>query len=472
MRAVIEDLRRHALEEPDRPAVRVGGRQLGYGEVWDAGLRWAAAFREVSDAPVVAVLGATETPTAVLGAVLAGGTAVPLRPDDPPARLRELAARAGVDVVAGEHPALDLPIARRGAPLSTPIDAPDDRAVMLPTTSGSTGGPRPVEVTRANLRAFLDAARERYELVPADRVGQWFEPTFDLYAFDLWATWRAGACLVVPEAADALAPIRFARERALTVWFSVPSLARLARRTGALAPCALPDLRWSLFCGEPLPTSLASAWAEAAPASMVENLYGPTECTLACSVHRYRTDDPDARDGLVPIGEPLAGSVLTVVDDELRPVPDGVVGELLVSGPLVTGGYRGDPARTAERFVSGGYRTGDRVVRPGPGRPLCFVNRADQQVKVRGHRVELGEVEGALRAVPGVEDAVVLPHAPDGEGIDALVAWVVGSVDPDAVRAAVAERLPRASVPRWVRRVDALPTGARGKLDRFGLGVG
>jgi non-ribosomal peptide synthetase component F len=274
-------------------------------------------------------------------------------------------------------------------------------------------------------------------------------------------------------------PARYVQDARLTVWFSVPSTALLMNETHALAPGAFPGLRWSLFCGEALPVPVAAAFAAAAPGSVVENLYGPTELTLACTAHRFNADasgSPDD-DGVVPIGEPFPGMEVRVVDEALHEVAPGERGELLMTGPQLALGYWDDPERTAAAFVVPPgehrtfYRTGDRVQRPRGAEPLRFLGRLDTQIKLRGYRVELGEIEAVLRQEAGLSRAVAIgwPRTASG-GAEGVVAFIDDAgVDVDALLRRVEQRLPHYMVPRQVRVVERFPLNSNGKIDRKAL---
>ena len=263
--------------------------------------------------------------------------------------------------------------------------------------------------------AFLSAFSGRYGIDENDRFSQTFDITFDPSVFDMFVAWEHGACVCCPAEDELIAPGRFISDSQLTIWFSVPSIGAFMRRLGMLKPDSYPSLRWSLFAGEPLPGELAKAWAKAAPESAIENLYGPTEATIVCTAFRYDPDDhPKEVNGVVPIGAPVGETRTLVVDEDLREVDPGCDGELLLAGPQVAPGYWEDPEKTAAAFVVPAdreeihYRTGDRVRRPADsGEPLSFLGRVDHQIKVLGHRVELGEVEAALREESGVDAAAV-----------------------------------------------------------------
>ena len=508
-----------AAAEPRRPALEVEGATFSYEELYRRAAVLAATLeRELpeADPPLTAVFGARSATafSGILGALLRGHGYVPLNPKFPAERSRVMLTRAGCQALIVDEDSFPLlpemlegveqplvivvpdriEVAGLAARLPhhtvvgaehlaspedwspTPVD-PEGIAYLL-FTSGSTGVPKGVMVAHRNVRRFIDVMVERYEIGPDDRLSQTFDTTFDLSVFDMFVAWETGACVCCPPERELLAPGRFIRESGVTVWFSVPSTAVFMRRLKQLKPGAYPELRWSLFCGEPLPADVAQAFAGAAPNSIVENLYGPTELTLACTLYRWDDERSPAESalGLVPIGEPYPGMTVLVADDELREVAPGSDGELLMSGPQVTLGYWRDPEKTAAAFVVPPgreevfYRTGDRVRRPRDGAPLTYRGRVDHQIKVLGHRVELGEVEATLRDASKVDAVVAVgwPSTPAGAG--GVVAFVGDlNVDVPALLERLRERLPPYMVPREVLLLDDLPLNANGKYDRGAL---
>jgi amino acid adenylation domain-containing protein len=470
---------RSAEQHPSRPALEVAGETLSYAELHDRAVGIAAALAEP---PVTAVLAARSVTAyaAVLGALLAGHGYVPLNPRFPPRRNAAMLRRAGCrtlvvdaegeETVAAVLAELEEPpkVLRGELPPAggwEPLPPRPEAVAYVLFTSGSTGMPKGVAVRHDNVVPFVDAAVERYGVSEDDRCSQTFDLTFDLSVFDMFVAWERAACLCVPSPGELMAPGGFVRRSELTLWFSVPSTAAFMNRLRQLKPGSFPTLRWSLFCGEPLPAELAGAFADAAPNSTVENLYGPTEATIACTVYRWDPERSPAEcvRGIVPIGEAIGDTQTLVADD----------GELLLAGPQVTSGYLDDPERTAEAFVIPAgqseihYRTGDRVQR---GPPLAYLGRLDDQIKVLGHRVELGEVEAALRSAAGVDEAVALgwPRTPSGAG--GIVAFLPDRrADPDALRRALADDLPDYMVPRRIELRDELPLNVNGKIDRHAL---
>ena len=217
-----------------------------------------------------------------------------------------------------------------------------------------------------------------------------------------------------------MSPGSFVRKHELTFWFSVPSTVATMARLRMLAPGEFPSLRVSLFCGEALPVGLARMWRQAAPNSIIENLYGPTEATIAITAYRVPDDETLAGGrGVVPIGLPFPGQRAAVIDAAGNLVRDGEPGELCVGGSQVATGYWRLPEITAERFAaplgvseeSRWYRTGDRVVRD-PECGFVFLGRLDRQAKIRGHRVDLQEVETVVREVAGSQSVAALAWPP------------------------------------------------------------
>lgn len=504
---------------PDRPALAVDGREHSYTELWSAAGRLAAVLdgQHPPRAPrLTAVLAARSTTAyaGVLAALFRGHAYVPLNPSFPVPRTAAMLARSGArslivdgaaaallddvlrDAEAGltivlpdldeagaiqaRHPghrvigAGAVAAARPGAPVAA---SPDDVAYLL-FTSGSTGQPKGVAVAHRNVRHFIDFMAARYEVVPEDRFTQMFDLTFDLSVFDMFVCWERGACLCCPTKQQILLPARYISDAGVSIWFSVPSTGVLMNRLRLLAPGAFPGLRLSLFCGEALPLEMTAAWAKAAPNSVIENLYGPTELTIACSLYRWATETTPAEceQGMVPIGEPYPGMRALVVDPDQRPVPVGEAGELLMAGPQVTLGYWNDPEKTAAAFVTPPgetkvhYRTGDLVRRPAAGRPMTYLGRVDNQVKVHGYRVELGEIEAALRTAGAVDVAVALGWPRTATGCEGIVAFTTPSDRPvEAIRRDVAARLPKYMVPREIRFLDHFPLNVNGKIDRKAL---
>jgi amino acid adenylation domain-containing protein len=342
--------------------------------------------------------------------------------------------------------------------------APDDLAYIL-YTSGSTGTPKGVSISHGNARAFVDWAVAELAATPTDRFASHAPFTFDLSVLDLFAAFAAGAAVCLIPADMAYAPARlveFLDQQRISVWYSVPSALMLMMQNGGLLDRPAPaSLRAVLFAGEPFPIRYVrrlSGWTGA----RLLNLYGPTE-TNVCTYHEVGPDDLE-RDRPVPIGKPCSGDKVWAARPDGSVARVGEEGELIVEGPTVMQGYWG------RRPQVGPYATGDIVCTLADG-SFDFVGRNDHMVKVRGHRVELGEVEEVLNAHADVAQAVALAV---GEGLDArLVAVVARSPGRDpgvlALRRHSAQRLPTYMIPDEIRFVAELPRTVSGKVDHLAL---
>jgi amino acid adenylation domain-containing protein len=501
---------------PERIALEIGSTKVTYQALHNAAKSLAGSIlrNQPADGPPLTAVFAYRSVTAyagILGSLMAGHGYLPLNPTFPPERTRMMLQRSGcrsVIVDAAAQSQLDQVLEDAAEPLA--IILPESAEVTDPAfrwpqhaftgaadfdaayanahttcaadtpayllfTSGSTGVPKGVAVAHRNVVHFVQAAAERYQIDESDRFSQTFDLTFDLSAFDMFVAWERGACVCCPSRKALLNPSQFIRDSELTVWFSVPSIALMMKGLGALKPGAFPSLRWSLFCGEPLAVDLATSWAMAAPRSTLENLYGPTEVTIACTAYRWRGHQSalESEGSIVPIGYPLPGMKTLVADAELREVAPGNEGELLMAGPQVALGYWREPDRTAEAFVvppgkdSTYYRTGDRVCRSSPEGPLKFRGRLDHQIKVQGYRVELLEIEALLKQEAGVDAAIAVGWPLRANGAGGIEAFVTSArVDVETVRQRLKAKLPSYAVPRKIHLIDCWPLNSNGKIDR------
>jgi amino acid adenylation domain-containing protein len=516
---------RSAAIEPDALALCIGQRSWTYGELQRTALTWAHALVDtLGRAPArVGVLGYRSecSYAGTLAALFAGATFVPLNPNFPAARTQMMIELADLDAILVEERhlghllaalprdsslavALAVVTDARGEPMEgigeviggqeleryeplSPLPATLTAEIAyLLFTSGSTGVPKGVPVSHANVLHFLDVMGERYRLSAEDRLSQTFDQTFDLSVFDLFMAWECGASVHVPSPIDLVAPTSFVNRHELTVWFSVPSIPALMRKKNVLRADSLPTLRWSLFCGEALPRETAEEWQAAAASSIVENLYGPTELTIACFAYRWDPERSPAEcvNELVPIGRPYAGLGALVMGEDGTVAGEGEAGELLVCGPQTVPGYWRSPEKTAERFVelpesvTGAgcaltfYATGDRVIRQADGR-YAYLGRTDNQVKVLGYRVELGEIESVLRGLDNVVEAIAAGWPMEDGVAQGIVAFVSGvELSAEAIVAGSQALLPRYMTPAVVRIVEEMPLNSNGKIDRKALVAG
>ncbi len=515
------------IRYPDRPALSISGDEVSYQQLAQLACGLGIQLRSVlpdharghelekvsATAPLTAVFGQRSLMcyAGILGALFAGHAYVPLNPEFPIPRLQNMLQRARCNCMIVDEDAVGLlpdllagvtrpllvvlPAANNATALQAEYpqhrfchasDGNDsvvteprrrNNVAYLLFTSGSTGVPKGVMVTHANVCHFLQSAQQRYRLGPGDRVSQTFALTFDLSVFDLFLAWGAGACVCVPGANELIKPGRYINRERLTLWFSVPSTALFMKKFGELKADKYSTLKWSLFCGEALSNEVARYWSRAAPNSIVENLYGPTELTIVCTVHRWEQPSGQPADsGLVPIGEALPGMQAMIVSEDLQEVAVGEQGELMLTGPQLTPGYLNDAAKTGQAFIQPPgqqetwYRTGDLVIRRAPGKPLEYIGRLDNQVQVNGHRVELGEVESVLRSHESIDEAIVIGWPLTPSGVGGVVAFVLGAdIDRKTLLSGIKSRLPAYMTPSRIEVVDRFPLNSNGKIDRKAL---
>jgi len=280
-----------------------------------------------------------------------------------------------------------------------------------------------------------------------------------------------------------MVPAEFIRDKALTMWFSVPSVAMFLSKYRMLQPDSLPSLRYSLFCGEALSASLADQWQKAASNSVIENLYGPTETTIAITNYRWDAEKSAQAcvNGIVPIGWPYDGQRALVINPEKHPLPGGEAGELCLTGSQVSRGYLNSPAKTRQQFIKIPgegkeiwYRTGDLVKQDASG-CLHYLGRIDNQVKILGHRVELGEIDAVLRQASCSELAVAVAWPLQYGRANGIVAFVCPAEQPEKARSEsqiqeiCKKKLPAYMVPKKVFFIENMPLNVNGKIDRLKL---
>jgi amino acid adenylation domain-containing protein/non-ribosomal peptide synthase protein (TIGR01720 family) len=464
-------LEKVAAERGEAPAI-VGpdGVAVSYRELWERAGRWAQRLRGLGVGPG-ALVGlrlerSADLVAAMLGVWRAGSAYVPLDPEYPAERLRLLVEDSGVRVVVEEKDLKDLKDLKDESGAEEPLGS--QRTAYLIYTSGSTGRPKGVAAHHRGVVSFVLAARGLLQLGPESRVPWTTSPSFDASVLEIFPTLAAGGALFVLSRDTLLSGPGLAaelRRLEITEMAVVPSL------LATLPEGDFPALRTVLAGAERCPAEIAARWSAG---RRFLNAYGPTEITVFATTHEGAGDSPQGP----PIGRPIANSEAYLVDRRGRLVPVGVPGEVWLGGAGLARGYHGRPDLTAERFVphpfSGQpgerlYRTGD-LARRRPDGDLEFLGRIDQQVKIRGHRVECGEVEAALVRHAGVREAAVL-----GQNGERLVAYIVPAGErPDRPDTGELRRFLAASLPAWMIPaawvfLDALPLSPAGKVDRRAL---
>jgi amino acid adenylation domain-containing protein len=451
----------------------------------------------------------------ILGTLFAGKAYVPMKPDHPIERNKEILENSSVDtllidragienlpallrevdvsITVGTLPSVDNdqredieelidsgtiniaipPTTNNGPDTDILPDVSSKETAYILFTSGSTGRPKGVPITHQNVRSYLKHTWRTYDFNPSDRFSQFFDLTFDLSVHDMFVCWGVGGSLHVIPDENKMAPGQFINDREITVWFTVPSTAMFMSQFSQLKPNTYLELRYSFFCGEALSGRLASMWQKAAPNSMVENLYGPTEATIATARYRWQPDESIeyCENGITPIGEIFPHQQREILSRDGDIVEQGEEGELYIAGPQVFDGYIERPKANKESFAEIGgtrwYRTGD-LVREDDGGRLHFISRIDNQIQIRGHRVELLEIEATIRDV--VESEMVAAVGwPVEEGIaQSIQAFIVPEeeISPKEVIQECETELPDYMIPKEIHLIEEMPLNVNGKIDR------
>ncbi len=506
-----------AARRPEAPALFFQGASTTYGELEQTSNRIARALQAagVARGDRVALLlpKSHRAIAAMFGCLKADCVYVPLDVSSPAARIGKILEKCGCSCVVAEHSttALLSELVANGfvdesvriawmdstpglsgvaqvqlswpeieSTSDQPVDsfaAPDAAAHIL-FTSGSSGTPKGVVITHANVMHFVKWALAYFGMNSEDRNSGHPPLHFDLSTFDIYGTIASGAQLFLLPAEVSLLPHKladFIRTHQLTQWFSVPWILQQMAKFDVVQPNDFPALKRILWCGETFPTPALAYWMKRLPRVTFDNLYGPTETTIASSHYRVPQCPEDAT-AEIPIGAPCGGEMLFVLDDNLQPVKSPEVGDLYIGGVGLSPGYWTDPEKTKEAFRPNPYssnpsdrlyRTGDLAWLGADGM-VYLVGRSDTQIKTRGYRVELGEVEAAVHAVPEIQDAAVVAFD-DVDGASICCAYVPRSgadLPPIALKKQLSRSLPQYMIPRrWITLSD-MPRNANGKIDR------
>ncbi|WP_179963642.1 amino acid adenylation domain-containing protein [Mycobacterium marseillense] len=471
---------------PEAPAITFESQSMTYREIDEASNRLAHLLAALGAGPgkCVALLlpRSGEAVLAVMAVLKTGAAYLAIDPAHPTARMEFMVADAGPIAAITTTKLVDrfdghgLPVVDVGDPrilgcpcTDLPVPAPEEIAYLI-YTSGTTGVPKGVAIPHHNVTRLLRALNADLELSPGQVWSQWHSYSFDISGWEIYGALLHGGRLVVVPESVATSPKDF---HALLIEEKVSILCQTPSAAGTLSPEGLESVAL-LVGGEACPAELIERWG---PGRVMINEYGPTETTMWVALSAPLTAGSSGSDA-VPIGSPVPGAAFFVLDQWLRPVPAGVVGELYVAGTGVGVGYVRRAGLTASRFVAcpfGGagapgqrmYRTGD-LVSWGRDGQLRYLGRADEQVKIRGYRIELGEIRAALAGLDGVEQAAVIARE-DRPGDKRLVGYVTGTADPADIRARLGQRLPAYLVPAAVVVLDALPLTVNGKLDTRAL---
>jgi len=506
---------------------------LGYATQLAQALETLVSHEKSSVSPLIAIFGhrTLESYVSVLGVLMTGCTYVPLNPKFPADRTattlntcgarylvadKKYADQLGSILVSVEHDidviylgTDELPdeaalhgsrsctqslLASNSNQAWTSSHSPGGKdAAYLMFTSGSTGVPKGVSISHNNVLSYLKTIRRHFRFNNSDRFIQLFDFTFDLSVHDMFVCWMSGACLYCVPTEQVFLPQKFVQDHQISVWFSVPSVVSLMKKFRALKSGQFPSIRISLFCGEELTGEVVKCWHEAAPNAEIHNLYGPTETTIAIAMAKV---DPENLAKQIPIGAIFDDNDFRIVDDALSPVIAGQKGELLLSGPQLSAGYHNNFAENEKRFVQARfegsnherwYRTGDLAsesafvkdidgtdIGSSSERQIFYHGRLDRQIKIRGYRVELQEVESVIRDVAKTAFVAVIARYDQGTmEVSELVAYVChAATSMEAIKHYCQIHLPSYMCPTKYFELDEIPLNANGKTDHRKLTEG
>ncbi len=498
-------------EYANEPALEVDGRIISYRELLEKAMLVATGLIENgATSETVGLVGQRKASSYIglLGIIFAGCSFTPINPKYNDARIKSMLDGSKIRYLVGDATDLSqldtsllksikaqiLPGGRGQIAsdlnlideqmlasykaLSLPRSVSDSDLAYVNYTSGSTGLPKGVMISHISLQAFLRNMLKIYQLNPGFRASQTFDLSFDPSVSDMFFTWLAGGTLCVVPEKEMLIPTDFIVREKITFWNSVPSIANFMLKTGNLKPGSFPALTHSMFCGEQFPVDIAKAWRLAAPNSSIENLYGPTEATIYISRYSFSKngDNQSFKNNIVPIGRPFDGHEVALINDKAERISGVDKGEIVFSGPQLAKGYLNDVDKTADSFMSFDWDTQGRIwYKTGDlgffntNNDLECTGRIDNQIKIAGRRIEIGEIESALSNFDKTKGAVVVPLRDSGEvvlGCAAFVLIELSREDVSQIRQQSAKFLDSIFFPKKIFFIEDFPRSQSGKIDR------
>lgn len=497
-----ESLKKH----PENTALVVDGREYTYHQIAEEATQLSRAIPE-NDPPFTGLLAYRSLAAfaGVLGILKAGKGYVPLNPKFPAKRLATMIDLADLDTLIVEnqylpllakilehtekqlkiiptnpdllqkqqtdflkHHQVILPVSSEVVKANSSANKRAGTFAYMLFTSGSTGKPKGVPITHQNVHNYVKNINHLMQFTASARFTNTFDLTFDLSVHDMFVSWSNAAALYCIPEKSLMAPARFLKKNKISCWFSVPSVANVMNRLRMLKENAFPDMRYALFCGEPLLIPLAEKWQKAAPAATLFNIYGPTEATIGISAYNLPKKGIKNLNGMVSIGKLFSGNNMKIADENFNEVSEG---ELLLSGNQLIKQYWKNPEKTKKAFTAldgiPWYHTGDIVNKDSDG-DLFFVERKDFQVKIQGYRVELNEIDYVVSSYTGTEEVKTIVIS----GSNQMNKLVTCMIKPQAkgfeardIISHCKNTLPAYMVPESVKFFSSFPRNQNGKTD-------
>lgn len=479
--SILTSIKNSFVEYPDRNAFCINEKYYSYQNLLDCVIEKRLFLRNSPDGGLrigIVANNDLETYATIIAIWLEGKCYIPLNTSWPSHRISEIKQQAGIKLTLDSSIIPNIQISNKEDShidyelfLRDDFYQSDDELAYILFTSGSTGKPKGVPISRHNVSSFISAFYDLgYKVSDHDRFLQCFDLTFDLSVVSYLIPLMNGACVyTIPSAGPRyLATSMVLDEYKLTFALMTPSTIMFLKPY--FDEIYLPDLRYSLFCGEALPESITSEWAGCVPNAIIDNVYGPTENTIFCSSYRYCTDKSNnTYNGILPIGKPMAHCLMKVFDQYDNETANGEPGELCLAGSQLTAGYLDDPKSNSESFFIKDniwwYRSGDICYMNSEGN-IMYVERKDCQVKVQGYRIELGEIEYyAHEFLPSTPLVVI--SVDYITGISEIVMFIKSEqFDTAGLYNFLQNKLPFYMLPGKIQFVNEIPTTSSGKIDR------
>lgn len=475
-----------ALKFPNHTAIIINGKSFTYQWILNKATAIAKEIvaNDTSETNLIGLYTDNNeyTYTSLIAILLANKGFVPLNHKFPNERLKKIIDDAGIKTIVHCNQSIDR-VSELHKNASLPVDdinfnnqlhqySPvDNQIVYILFTSGSTGIPKGIPITNKNFSALIKALDKRYTINETDRVLQAFELSFDVSLACTFMAWEYGATLLIPDMEGIVAVNSFKAIYDYKATFVTipPSAIFYLKKLKILGSIKIPSVHTTLFTGEALPYKLVTEWRKSAENTVVENAYGPTETTVWSLFYKLDAEtEAQTINGLCPIGEGLSGINCRIINEKNEEVVDGERGELIVEGDQIFKGYWNNEEKTSQAFYidkqnKQWYKTGDIVVK-NTNNNIVYINRKDNQVQVNGFRVELGEVEHAIKKASGLDSIVVLAKITDD--YTDLYALIEGNFEEISLLNVLKNSLPFYMIPRHFIAVNPLPVNTNGKIDK------